>query len=145
MNKLVKLSRSTIPAFVELYNGVPKHAAITAMLKKLLIQTKEFPEFNDKVELLSLNGDWERDGLFLLKTNQICYFNSLEAAPYNRVKKALNLIDYNDEVIFPLINDKFKEAVSEVANERNLEAVTDIEAVGYSVGKSYIQGLKTPT
>jgi len=147
MDKLVKLSRSTIPSFIEFYKtaGFAKHSAATATLKNLLIQAQAHPDYDDKIELLALNGEWKNDGLFMIKTKELHYFNSLEAAPFDRIRKALRLIDYETEVVFPSINNKFKVLIDEIVEEKILEVTMNLKTIGFAAEKSFVEGLPTPS
>jgi len=127
MDKLLNVSRKTIPALMELYKAAsyPKHVATYSAFKNYLIQAERFPEMKENLELFSLNGEWEKDGLFLLKNGASSYyFDTLEPQPFDRLSRMLHLIDYKQEVVFRAVRDQFKPAINELLWLKNLE-ITD--------------------
>jgi len=126
MEKLLKLSKQTIPTFLEMYKAAsyPRHALTYSAFKNYDIQTEKFPEINNNLELLTLNDDWQKDGLFLMKNGRSYYFDSLEPEPFHRVKKLLLNIDYSKEVVFRAVRDQFKPIMNDVLWLKNLE-ITD--------------------
>lgn len=133
MKNLLKLSRETIPKFLEIYNAAsyPRHAVTCTTFKNVLIQTEKFPEFKDKIELLTLNDDWQKDGLFAIKNGQSYYLDSLEQNPFGRLKELLLNIDYSNEVFFPALRDELKPTLIDVLWLKNAEITDQNGATAY--------------
>jgi len=146
MDKLVKLSQKTIPAFLELYKGAgyPKYAATQATFQNILIQTKKFPEMGDRLELLALNDDWEKDGTFLLRNGHNVFFNTLEKYPFERTQRAIKLLDFKDETVFSWMHDQFRPMIKDILWLKNLETTMEHGATGYTVTKNFALSLPIP-
>lgn len=146
MSKLIKLTRNTIPKFLELYRGAsyPRHALTCCTFKNYVLQKEKFPEFENSLELLTLNDDWQKDGLFLMKNGHTYYFDSLELQPYDRVKKLLLSIDYSKEVVFRAVRDQFKPVVNDVLWLKNLEITDQTGTTTYILSRDFLLNLPQP-
>jgi len=140
MDKLVKLSHKSIPALIDLYKaaGWPKYKGATATFRNILTKTEKYPDRSNQIELLSLNDEWQKDGLFVIRNGPMCYFNCLEDAPYDRVKKALNLIEYKEEIIFPFMHEQFKGIINEIMKEKDLEVTLQTGSSGFLATKKFV-------
>lgn len=146
MENLLKLSRKTIPTFMELYKAAsyPRHAVTYSAFKNYMIQSEKFPEFNDNLQLLTLNDNWQNDGLFLMKNGRTYYFDSLEPQPFDRVKKLLLNIDYSHGVVFRAVRDLFKPMVNEVLWLKNLEITDQTGTTVYFLPRDLVLKLPQP-
>jgi len=146
MENLLKLSKKTIPRFLEIYKGAsyPRHALTCTAFKNYMIQTEKFPEYESNLELLTLNDQWEKDGLFLMKNGRSYYFDSLEPQPFERVKKMLLKIDYSKEVVFRAVRDQFKPMVNDVLWLKNLEITDQTGTTVYFLTRDFIMQLEQP-
>jgi len=147
MDKLIKVPTQTIPAFINFYKAAsyPKHANTYSAFKSYLIQAERFPEMKENLELFSLNGEWEKDGLFLLKNGASSYyFDSVEPQPFDRLSRLLHLIDYKQEVVFRAVRDQFKPAINELLWLKNLEITDQTGTTTYCVPKEIVRKLPEP-
>lgn len=146
MKNLLKLSSKTIPTLMELYKGAsyPRHALTYCSFKNYLIQSEKFPEYKENLELLTLNDDWQKDGLFLMKNGGTYYFDSLEPQPFDRVKKLLLNIDYSNEVVFRAVRDQFKPMMNEVLWLKNLEITDQTGTTVYFLPRDLVLTLPQP-
>lgn len=146
MKNLLKLSSKTIPTFMELYKGAsyPRHAVTYTAFKNYQIQRDKFPEYKNNLELLTLNDEWQKDGLFLMKNGGTYYFDSLEPQPFDRVKKLLLHIDYSNEVVFRAVRDQFKPMMDEVLWLKNLEIVDQTGTTVYILPRDLVLTLPQP-
>lgn len=146
MENFLKLSRKTIPTFLEMYKAAsyPRHALTCCTFKNYLIQTEKFPEYRDNLELLTLNDDWQKDGLFLMKNGRSYYFDSLEPQPFDRVKKLLLNIDYSKEVVFRAVRDQFKPMMNDVFWLKNLEITDATGTTSYFLTRDHVLTLEQP-
>lgn len=147
MKNLLELTKSSVPKFMELYKSAsyPKHVVTYSAFKNYLIQTEKFPEFNKNLQILTLNDDWQNDGLFLMKNGQTYYFDSLEPQPFDRVKKLLLNIDYTKEVIFRAVRDQFKPMVNDVLWLKNLEVTDQTGTTVYFLPRDLVMTLPQPS
>lgn len=147
MENLLKLSTKTIPAFMELYKAAsyPRHAVTYSAFKNFMIQSEKFPKFKDSLQLLTLNDDWQKDGLFLIKNGRTYYFDSLEPQPFARVKKLLLNIDYSREVVFRAVRDQFKPMVNDVLWLKNLEITDQTGTTVYFLPRDLVLKLPQPS
>lgn len=145
MVNLIKLSMETIPTLMELYRGAsyPRHALTYFSLKHFAIQSEKFPEYKENLELLTLNDNWKKDGLFLMKNGHTYYFDSLEDQPYSRVKDLLLGIDYSKEVVFRAVRDQFKPVMNDVLWLNNMEITDQTGTTMYFLDREFL--LKLPT
>lgn len=109
-----------------------------------MIQREKFPEYKQNLELYTLNEDWQKDGLFLMRNDRTYYFDSLEPQPYERVKKLLLDIDYSKEVVFRGVRDQFKPMVNEVLWLKNLEITDQTGTTVYFLTKEFVMQLPQP-
>lgn len=146
MENLLKLSRKTIPTFMELYKSAsyPRHAVTYSAFKNYIIQSEKFPELKDNLQLLTLTEDWQKDGLFLMKNGRTYYFDSLEPQPFDRVKKLLLNIDYSEGVVFRAVRDLFKPMVNEVLWLQNLEITDQTGTTVYLLPRDLVLRLPQP-
>lgn len=146
MSKLLKLSTKAIPTFLELYKAAsyPRHALTYCSFKNFAMQSEKYPEYRDNLELLTLNDDWRKDGLFLMRNGRTFYFDSLEPQPFERVKKLLLNIDYSNEVVFRAVRDQFKPMVNEVLWLKNLEITDQTGTTVYFLTRDVIMQLPLP-
>lgn len=131
---------------MELYKAAsyPRHAVTYSAFKNYVIQTEKFPEFKDNLQLLTLNDDWQNDGLFLMKNGHTYYFDSLEAQPFDRVKKLLLNIDYSKEVVFRAVRDQFKPMVNDLLWLKNLEITDQTGTTVYYLPRDLVMKLPQP-
>lgn len=146
MENLIKLSRKTIPTFLELYKAAsyPRHALTYCSFKNFAMQSEKYPEYKSNLELLTLSDDWQKDGLFLMRNGRTYYFDSLEPQPYDRIKKLLLKIDYSNEVVFRAVRDQFKPMVDEVLWLKNLEITDKTGTTVYFLTRDFIMQLPQP-
>lgn len=146
MKNLLKLSSKTIPTFLELYKGAnyPRHALTYCAFKNYAIQRKKFSEYKENLELYTLNDEWRKDGLFLMKNSGTYYFDSLEPQPFDRVKKVLMDIDYSKQVVFRAVRDEFKPMVNDVLWLKNLEITDQTGTTTYFLTREFIMQLPQP-
>ncbi|XP_037030040.1 uncharacterized protein LOC119069924 [Bradysia coprophila] len=144
MVKLLKLPSTIIPSFMELYRAAsyPRHALTYFSLKHFGIQSEKYPEFRENLELLTLNDNWKKDGLFLMKNGHTYYFDSLEDQPYNRVKELLMGIDYSKETVFRAVRDQFKPVMNDVLWLNNMEITDQTGTTMYFLDRDFL--LKLP-
>lgn len=146
MKNLLKLSAKTIPTFLEIYKGssYPRHALTCSAFQNYVMQYETFPEYKQSLELYTLNEDWQKDGLFLMKNGDTYYFDSLEPQPFDRVKKVLLDIDYSKEVVFRAIRDHFKPMVNDVLWLKNLQITDQTGTTVYFLTKEFIKAVPQP-
>lgn len=146
VKNLLKLSTKVIPTFLEIYKGAsyPRHALTYCAFKNYEMQNAKYPEYRDNLELLTLNDDWQKDGLFLMKNGPTYYFDSLEPQPFDRVKNMLLNIDYSKEVVFRAVRDQFKPMVNDVLWLKNLEITDQTGTTVYHLTKEFIMQLEQP-
>ncbi|KAJ6643995.1 hypothetical protein Bhyg_08960 [Pseudolycoriella hygida] len=146
MKNLLKLTTKAIPTFLKLYESVsyPRHALTCSSFKNFAIQYEKYPEYQASLELYTLNDDWQKDGLFLIKNGRTYYFDSLEPNPFDRVKKMLLDIDYSKEVIFRAVRDQFKPMLNDVFWLNNVEITNQTGTTVYYLNKDFMLKLPQP-
>lgn len=145
MEKLVKLSKKAVPTFIDLYTAAkyPRHAVTCAALKNYVIQKDKFPNYYENLELLTLNDEWQKDGLFLIKNGRSFYFDSLEPQPFDRLKDLLFNIDYSSQVVFRAVRDHFKPMINDLLWLKNLEITDQTGTTVYWIPKEKLAKLPT--
>jgi len=146
MDKLIKLTNKSVPALMELYKGAsyPKYAVTYSAFKNFLIQSEKYPQMAKSLEIYSLNDEWNKDGLFLMKNGSGYYFDCLEPQPFERLRKALHLIDYREEVVFRAVRDQFKPVINDLLWLKNLEISDQTGTSVYFVSKDFVSKLIQP-
>jgi len=146
MDKLIKLTKKSVPALMELYKGAsyPKNAVTYSAFKNFLIQSEKHPELANSLEIYSLNDEWNKDGLFLMRNGSGYYFDCLEPQPFERLRKVLNLIDYRDEVVFRAVRDQFKPVINDLLWLKNLEISDQTGTSVYFLPTKFVAKLKQP-
>jgi len=146
MENLLKLSRKTIPTFMEIYKAAsyPRHVVTCSAFKNVMIQTEKYPEYRDNIQLYTLNEEWQKDGLFLIKNGRSYYFDSVEPQPFDRLKKLLLKIDYSEDVVFRAVRDLFKPMINDVLWLKNLEITDQTGTTVYMLPRDVILKLIQP-
>lgn len=108
------------------------------------MQSEKYPEYRENLELYTLNEDWQKDGLFLMKNGGAYYFDSLEPQPFDRVKNVLLNIDYSKEVVFQAIRDQFKPMITDVLWLKNLEITDQTGTTTYFMTRDFVMNFPQP-
>jgi hypothetical protein len=123
MDKLVRVSSSRLGSFLELYKGStwPLRAPTAALILNHINRVKKFPEFEQKTEFLSLSDEPEVDGTIIVKNGSKVYFDTLEAAPFPRLERAVNLMNFESETAFVSIRDSYRPILFNLMGTKKLE------------------------
>lgn len=106
------LSRIPIEQLAELRNlyktDWPLHISTHSTIQLFIDRFAKFPRWIDKVTFLSLRDDWRTCGAFIMIHETRIFFNTLESYPFNKLKKALMLIQVDDVMTFVNIRDNLR-------------------------------------
>ncbi len=122
-----KLTIAEIKFLKNLYKvNWPKYVPTFALLEHFIERLEKYPEWQDKVNFLTINEDSLKCGTFLMiYCNYIVNFNSLEAEPYTNLEKLLNNLDFSEEKKFWAMELHHVEVVEKIVKLKNLEKTFD--------------------
>lgn len=99
----------------------PLHILTYNNFKILIDRHRKSPKWSEKVQFLSLNGNWRTNGTFVMVNGHFIFFNTLEAKPYGEIRKALMLLSYSKLTMFIDIRNIFGSMVHDVIKTLQLE------------------------
>lgn len=120
MARLVKISSKDLSDLRGLYKiNWPLHAVTQSMIKVFIDRFKDQPEWKEKATFWSLNGEWAKDGTFIMVNGLHVFVNTLESAPFNSLKKSLDALDFDRDFIFICVRDVFRQTVFDAVRQKN--------------------------
>lgn len=125
---LVNISKKELPILKNLYEvDWPLHSVSYAAIEHFIDRFDKKPDWEKKVKFLTLNNDWQQSGTFLIvnENDQNIMFNTLEAPPHNSLRRALELLNYDQEMAFVCFRDIFRPLIFDILRVRNLETTFD--------------------
>lgn len=142
MNKFTKIPFEKLKVLKQMYgeNRTLNSTTINA-ITNILNRIKKTTELEKRVEFLSLDDNWCRNGTFLIKNESRIYFNTLERAPYQSLRSTLDALDVDDDVTFVCISDKFRTLLHDFLWYNNLERIFEEGTSGYWMSNSKAKSL----
>lgn len=128
MDGLSIIDINDLPNLRKLYEIVkPLHAVTTVAIGHFMERFRMKPEWTKIVTFWSLNGNWKETGTFVMINayDDHILFNTLEPAPYESLRKVLELINYEKPMVFISFREIFRSVVLAVISEKNLEILFD--------------------
>lgn len=142
MNKFTKIPFEKLKVLKQMYgeNRTLNSTTINA-ITNIFNRIKKTTELEKRVEFLSLDDNWCRNGTFLIKNESRIYFNTLERAPYQSLRSTLDALDVDDDVTFVCISDKFRTLLHDFLWYNNLERIFEEGTSGYWMSNSKAKSL----
>lgn len=128
MGSLAIILKNSLPNLKKLYEvDKPLHAVTTLAIRHFIERFDRKPEWEEKVKFLSLNDDWRKTGTFAMVNNNDnhIFFNTLEPWPYKSLRKTLDLLNYDQPIVFIGFRDIFRPVVFDVIRVQYLEMTFD--------------------
>lgn len=128
MGGLSIILKQSLPSLKKLYEvDHPLHAITTIAIHHFIERFKKKPEWEEKVKFWSLNDNWEKTGTFaMVNTNDNhILINTLESWPYESLRKTLDLLNYDQPMVFVGFRDIFRPVVFDAVRVQNLEITFD--------------------
>lgn len=127
MEVLGKIQVSDLVELSELYEvDYPLHIATHSTIKLFTERFVKHPEWASKVDFLSFDDDWRTCGAFIMIHGNRIFFNTLESFPFNRLRKALYLLEFNEVTTLVNIRDALRPVVDDLIRVHHLEVLSDI-------------------
>lgn len=142
MNKLTKIPFEKLQVLRQMYgeNRTLNSTTVNA-ITNILNRIKKTTELEKRVEFLSLDDNWCRNGTFLIKNESRIYFNTLERAPYQSIRSTLDALDVDNDITFVCISDKFRTILHDFLWYNNLERIFEEGTSGYWMSNSEAKSL----
>lgn len=142
MNKLTKIPFEKLQVLRQMYgeNRTLNSTTVNA-ITNILNRIKKTTELEKRVEFLSLDDNWCRNGTFLIKNESRIYFNTLERAPYQSVRSTLDALDVDNDITFVCISDKFRTILHDFLWYNNLKRIFEEGTSGYWMSNSEAKSL----
>lgn len=139
MVQIKKLSVSELIKFRDSYKvNWPLHIATYSTLDIFARRFVEYPEWTERVTFFGVEGEPENfKTLIMIHSGDKVFFDTLEAFPYDNVRRALLLVDLGHEFTFIDVRDCFRPLLLDVIRVRRLEICHE------NGSKNYIYPLQT--
>jgi hypothetical protein len=142
MNRLTRISFKNLQVLKQIYSADRVKNVVTInAIANILDRIERQPDLAERIEFLSLNDSWRKNGTILIKNESRIYFSSLEDTPHESVKSALNEIEIGSEITFVCISDKFRGILREFLWLNNLEVTFEQGTVGYFMSRELVMNL----
>lgn len=136
MSKLRRLSIDNLNNLRQMYaKDRTLNSTTVNAITNALNRIRKTPELKERVEFLSLNDDWRRDGTILIRNESRVYFNTLEKAPYRSIRSSLDALDFDNEITFVCISDRFRQTLHDFLWYNGLEVRFEQGTSGYFMSK----------
>lgn len=127
MEHLTKIPVEDLPTLRDLYKAEhPLHVSTFSTIQLFIERFEKHPEWVEKVCFLSLNDDWRKTGTFVMTNSSRVFFNTLEMHPFNHLRQALLLMEFNDKITFVNIRDALRPLVLDIIRIHHFEIASDI-------------------
>lgn len=128
MNKLAILTKLDLHHLKSLYKFKwPFHASSADLVEHFINRFDKQPKWEEKVKFWTLNDTWRETGTFAMvnENDQHIFFNTLETYPYETLKRTLELLKMEQEMVFIAFRDIFRPMIHDVIRVQNLEKTFD--------------------
>lgn len=142
----MSLVQITIPELKELQEiykvDWPLHIITHNTIKSFVHRFEKSPEWKAFVTFWSLNGDWKKNGTFVMVNKQMIFFNTLESAPHDEIKEVLMKLQYDKNMMFINTREIFKSLVYDVIEKLQLKILFDKACTCFFIPKENYKGMK---
>lgn len=143
METLITIPESQLPKLKDLYKvDWPLHITTHSTIELFIERFVKHPEWKAKVRFLSFRDDWRTTGSFVMIIENRIFFNTLESFPFNSVKKALVLTDFEDKMMFVNIRDALRPVILDIVKIHHLKVVSDIGTTCFKMPKEELLTLQ---
>lgn len=139
--QVVKLTKNLLPIYRDLFKvDWPKSIQSYCLLGHFISRFNNHPEWEQKVEFLTLKDHNSTDGTFAMIYGSYIYVDTLEAAPYPKLQDLLYHLDLKNDQMFSNIRDDFRPIIFDIMRMRKLEQTYEYGAkiVYFDVDEEYI-------
>lgn len=124
---LTKILASDLHIYRRLYQlNWPKYLVTCGLLDHFIDRFQKFPEWEDKVQFLKLEGSQINDVTFVFINGQHIYFDTLEEAPFETLNNLMKQLDYSQEKVFIGVRDVFRPFLDDLIRVHHLERTFDL-------------------
>jgi len=124
---LTKILASDLHIYRRLYQlNWPKYLVTCGLLDHFIDRFQKFPEWEDKVQFLKLEGSQINDATFVFINGQHVYFDTLEEAPFDTLNNLMKQLDYSQERVFIGVRDVFRPFLDDLIRVHHLERTFDL-------------------
>jgi hypothetical protein len=124
---LTKILASDLPIYRRLYQlKWPKYLVTCGLLDHFIDRFQKFPEWEEKVQFLKLEGSEINDATFVFINEQHIYFDTLEEPPFDKLNSLMNKLDYSEEKVFIGVRDAFRPFLDDLIRIHHLERTFDL-------------------
>lgn len=127
MEFLKKIQIDQLTKLSDLYKvDWPLHITTQSTIRLFIDRFNNHPEWVNKVDFLSFKDDWSTHGAFIMLHENRIFFNTLEPFPFNNLRRALYLLQFNEILTFVNIRDALRPVIVDVIRIHHLEVLSDI-------------------
>ena len=127
MEFLKKIPIDKLAQLRDLYKiAYPLHVSTCSTIQIFIDRFKQHPEWTKRVSFLSYKDDWILKGTFVMINGSRIFCNTLESFPYDSLRKALLLIEFDDITTFVNIRDIFRPIILDITRIQHFEVISDI-------------------
>lgn len=123
MVQIKKLSASDLLKFKDFYKvNWPLHIATYSTLDIFARRFEKHPEWAERVNFYGVQGEPEHfKTVIMIHSGDKVFFDTLEAFPYDNVRRALLVVDLGHKFTFINVRDCFRPLLLDVIRVRRLE------------------------
>jgi hypothetical protein len=142
MESLENIPVDDLPILRDIYKkNWPLHIATCSTIDIFIDRFAKFPEWMKEVQFLSLKHFWRSSGAFIMVHENRVFFNTLEAFPFNDLRKLLLVLDLGETVAFVNIRDSLRDVIFYATRVHHFSVVSDIGTKSFLMPKEVLQRL----